>query len=73
MWRLGRVSAKCGNWGHAFYDSSGKPISNGCLVFPDHSFVFLDKDGQCDEKIVKAANGLCVFDKAGKLIMEMGD
>ena len=72
MWgiKLGRTYDYCRNWGHAFYDCNGNPLSNGCLVFPDHSFVFLDKDGQCDTNIVEAAKGLCLFDKAGNLIME---
>ena len=58
---------------HSFNDSSGNPLSNGCLVFPDQPFVFLDKEGQCEAKIVEEAKAVCIFDKSGNLMMEFGE
>ena len=74
MWGLGVArrfeSQLTISTGYSFLDSSGYPLSNGCLVFPDHSFVFLDKHGQCDPKIVEEAEAGAVFDKRGNLILE---
>ena len=56
-----------------FCDANGRELINGCLVFPDHSYSFLDRNGQCEMSVVDGVKAVALFDKKGNLIAEWSE